>query len=192
MASLNEENYKQQHQPSGSISMIMHKGGEYNPQTGKVEGVKEVVKEQEVKNLIVNSASKLMAYRMAPMQISEAGTTVDELQNIIGLQCLAVGVGIISDPTKPYDRVTNPVDTSQWDYMNPPAESLNDTKLVGEIFRKPFTSWCFVDENDAPSETVTNILKLVTTFNESEAVGPITEMGIFGGNASADWNDGII
>jgi len=35
----------------------------------------------------------------------------------------------------------------------------------------------------------TNILKLVTTFNEDEAVGPITEMAIFGGNASA-WENG--
>ena len=68
--------------------------------------------------------------------------------------------------------------------LNPPAEALTDTKLVGEIFRKPFTSWAFVNENDEPQEHNTNILKLVTTFMESEAVGPITEMGIFGGNAS--------
>lgn len=68
--------------------------------------------------------------------------------------------------------------------LNPPPESLTDTRLVGEIFRKPFTSWAFVNENDEPQNSNTNILKLVTTFMESEAVGPITEMGIFGGNAS--------
>ena len=112
----NNENYLQNHKPSGEISMVMHKGGEYNPKTRKIEGAKEIVQEKQVKNLIVNTASKLMAYRMAPMQISEMGNTVDELQNIMGLQCLAVGVGVLSDPSKPYDRVTNPVDTSQWDY----------------------------------------------------------------------------
>ena len=188
----NNENYRQQHNPKGTISMVMHKGGEYNPKTGQIEGVKEIVKEEERKNLIVNSASKLMAYRMAPMQISETGTDVSELQSILGLQMLAVGVGILMDPTQPYDKVTNPVDTTQWDYMNPPAESLTDTKLVGEIFRKPFTSWTFVDENDVSSETPTNILKLVTTFMESEAVGPITEMGLFGGNATVEPDSGIM
>lgn len=187
--SQNNENYSQNHKPSGEISMILHKGGEYNPKTGKIEGAKEIIDEKKVKNLIVNTASKLMAYRMAPMQLSEMGNTVDELQNIMGLQVLAVGVGILMDPTKPYDKVTNPVNTSQWDYMNPPAESLNDTQLVGEIFRKPFTSWAFVNENDEPQNVNTNILKLVTTFMETEAPAPITEMGIFGGNAQ-DFNDG--
>ena len=185
----NEENYKATRQPSGQISMVLHRGGEYNPQTGKIEGAKEIIDKKDVKNLIVNSASKLMAYRMAPMQMSETGLSTNDLQNILGLQVLAVGVGVLVDPTKPYDKVTNPVDTSQWDYMNPPAESLTDTKLVGEIFRKPFTSWSFVDENDQNSDVPTNILKLVTTFLETEAVGPITEMAIFGGNAS-DWAEG--
>lgn len=73
--------------------------------------------------------------------------------------------------------------------MNPPAETINDKHLVGEIFRKPFTSWSFVDAQDKNVNGVTNILKLVTTFMESEAVGPITEMSLFGGNAE-DWADG--
>ena len=71
--------------------------------------------------------------------------------------------------------------------MDPPPAQLTDTTLVGEEFRKPFTSWAFVNENDEPQSTSTNILKLVTTFMEDEAVCPITEMGIFGGNAP-DWN----
>lgn len=110
------------------------------------------------------------------------------MENIIGLQVLAVGVGKLKDPTKPYDKELNPVDTTVWDYMNPPTETINDKHLVGEIFRKPFTSWSFVDENDKNVNGITNILKLVTTFMESEAVGPITEMALFGGNAE-NWND---
>lgn len=182
----NTEKFKK---PNGEISMVLHKGGEYNPKTGKIENG-EIIDKKDVHNLIVNTASKLMAYRMAPLQISETGTDVSTIQDILGLQYLAVGVGILKDPTKPYDKITNPVDTEQWDLQDPPQEALTDTHLVGEIFRKPFTSWAFVDENDNVSEEPTNILKLVTTFMETEAVGPLTEMGIFGGNAE-DWDDGV-
>ena len=82
--STNSENYKDQHLIKGEISMIMHKGGEYNPKTGKIEGAKEVIKEQTTKNLIVNTASKLMAWRMAPHMESEQGNTVDEIDSIGG------------------------------------------------------------------------------------------------------------
>jgi len=184
----NVENFKR---PHGEISMVLHRGGEYNPKTGKIEGAEEIIDTKETKNLIVNSASKLMAYRMAPLQISETGTDVTELQNIVGLQYLAVGVGILKDPTKPYDKVTNPVDTS-WNILDPPEAQLTDVKLVGEIARKPFSSWAFVDENDQVSEVPTNILKLVTTFTETEAVGPLTEMGIYGGNATDEKDSGYL
>ena len=133
-----------------------------------------------------------MAYRMAPMQLSETGTDVSELQDILGLQYLAVGVGILKDPTKPYDKVTNPVDSAAWDILDPPEAQLTDAHLVGEIARKQFTSWAFVDENDQVSETPTNILKLVTTFTETEAVGPLTEMGLFGGNATDEKDSGYM
>lgn len=188
----NAENYKSTRKPHGEISMVMHKGGTYNPQTGKIEGAQEILDKKEVKNLIVNSASRLMAYRMAPMQISETGTDVTELEGILGLQYLAVGVGILKDPTLPYDKVTNPVDAAQWDPFDPPEAQLTDVKLIGEIARKPFTSWAFVDENDQTSTTPTNILKLVTTFTETEAVGPLTEMGLYGGNATDEKDSGYL
>ena len=192
MSQNNAENYKNTRKPHGEISMVMHKGGEYNPKTGQIEGAEKIINKQEVKNLIVNSASKLMAYRMAPMQISETGTDVTELQGILGLQYLAVGVGVLKDPTKPYDKVTNPVDDAQWQILDPPEAQLTDTKLVGEIARKEFTSWAFVDENDAVSEIPTNILKLVTTFTETEAVGPLTEMGLYGGTATDEKDSGFL
>ena len=188
----NNQNTEKYKKPHGEISMIMHRGGDYNPKTGKIEGAEEIIDTKETKNLIVNSASKLMAYRMAPMQISETGTDVTDLQGILGLQYLAVGVGILKDPTKPYDKVNNPVDSAAWDILDPPEAQLTDIKLVGEIARKPFTSWSFVDENDQVSEIPTNILKLVTTFTESEAVGPLTEMGLFGGNATEEKDSGYM
>lgn len=187
MANNNTEKYTK---PAGSISMIMHKGGEINPKTGKLEGVKEIITQKEVKNLIVNTASNLMAYRMAPLQIStDSGIDVDTLASLQGLQYLAVGVGICQNENEIYDKTTNPVDTNRWDILNPPAESLTQTKLYGELYRKPFTTWSFLDSNDNVSTVPTNILKLSTTFLETEAVGPLTEMGIFGGDAE-DWNAG--
>ena len=182
----NNEQFKT---PSGQIEMVLHKGGEFNKESCKLENVEEVIAKKDVKNLIVNTASQLMAYRMAPLQVSETGTDITTIKGILGLQYLAVGVGILKDPSKAYDKVTNPVDTTKWDLQNPTQEQLTDFKLQGELFRKPFTSWAFVDSADAVSKTPTNILKIVTTFLETEAVGPLTEMGLFGGNAS-DWTDG--
>ena len=182
----NNEQFKK---PSGQIEMVLHKGGEFNKESCQLENVKEVIAKKDVKNLIVNTASQLMAYRMAPLQVSETGTDITTIKSILGLQYLAVGVGILKDPSKAYDKVTNPVDTTKWDLQNPTQEQLTDFKLQGELFRKPFTSWAFVDSADAVSKTPTNILKIVTTFLETEAVGPLTEMGLFGGNAS-DWTDG--
>jgi hypothetical protein len=176
--------------PQGSIGMILHKGGEYDKETGKIKGG-EVIAEKEVKNLIVDKASVLMACRLSPgshtgTQDSGADTGTFLLD---GLQFLGVGVGILKNPTLPYDRITNPVDTSQWDLQNPPTETLDTIKLRGEIFRKEFTSWTFVDVTGNDAAVPTNVLKLVTTFYETEAVGPLTEMGLFGGNAN-DWNNG--
>lgn len=70
MQGSNEERYTR---PQGSISMVMHKGGNYNPITGEIEGATEIIDSKEMKNLIVNSASQLMASRMAPLQVSETG-----------------------------------------------------------------------------------------------------------------------
>lgn len=177
--------------PQGSIGMILHKGGEYDKETGKIKGG-EVIAEKEVKNLIVDKASVLMACRLAPG--SHTGTNDSGADTgtflLDGLQFLAVGVGILKNTALPYDRITNPVDTAQWDLQNPPTETLDTIKLRGEIFRKEFTSWTFVDVTGNDVSTPTNVLKLVTTFYETEAVGPLTEMGLFGGNAN-DWNNAV-
>ena len=177
--------------PSGQISMVLHKGGEYNIHTGKVEGATEIIAEKEVKNLIVDKASELMACRLAPGSHTglETGGANDGTYLIDGLQFLAVGVGILKDPTLAYDKITNPVDTANWDLQNPPEETLAATKLQGELFRKEFTSWTFLNPDGSESSSPTNVLKLVTTYLETEAVGPLTEMGLFGGNAS-DWENG--
>lgn len=182
----NEEKFKK---PHGQISMILHKGGVYDIKTGSIKNG-EIISQKNIDNLIVDKASVLMAARMAPGAIT--GSTAAALQGDFldhGLQYLAIGVGILKDPSKPYDKVTNPVDTTNWDLQDPNQELLTDIKLQGELFRKPFTSWCFVNPDGSESQTKTNVLKLVTTFVENEAIGPLTEMGLFGGDAQ-DWNNG--
>lgn len=176
--------------PSGQIGMIIHKGGEYDAKTNKIING-QVIDRKDVKNLIVDKASELMACRLAPGEktgtINEGANEGNFLER--GLQFLSVGVGILEDPTLPYDRHTNPVNYAEWDLQDPPDETLDVTRLRGEIFRKAFTSWSFLDIDGNISNEPTNVLQLVTTFYETEAVGPLTEMGLFGGNAN-DWEDG--
>lgn len=173
--------------PVGTIGLIEHQGGEYK--NGRIVGGK-LIKKRIIRNLIVDKASELMAARMAPGATIGSGTaslTGDMLDN--GLQFLALGVGQMVDPDQLYDESTNPVDTVSWDLQNPPVETLGTTKLVGELYRKPFTSWRFLNADGTETADITNILSLTTTFYEDEANGPLTEMGLFGGDA-LDWNSG--
>lgn len=157
--------------PNGVIGMVMYRGGQYDEEKGVfVEEPQEIIEQAEFKNLIVNKASSFMACRLAPGNAVNVNTG-----NFIasGLQYLAVGVGSVG-----------------WDLQNPPVALLTDFKLYGEISRKTFTSWTFLDSGGNPVNTETNILKLTTTFLENEAVGSLVEMGLFGGDATSSANSG--
>lgn len=179
--------------PSGSVFMILHKGGEYDIANNNIKNG-EIIAKREIKNKIVYDASKFMAMRMAPGKTSgHLGTgsvytpgTVDTEFTNRGLQYLAVGVGVLTKPNLPYNEQTNPVDTTKWDLQTSHEESLDTHKLVGELYRKPFTDWKFLDESGNLSVEPTNVLLLSTTFLETDAVGPLTEMGLFGGNGAGD------
>lgn len=175
--------------PQGQIGFILHRGGTYDPQTNTIKGG-EILAEKEVKNLIVESASVLMARRLAPGDNTTSPVPPIDYEPISGLKYLAVGVGLLEDPSLPYDPITNPV-SSAWNLQNPTEEKITDTALVGELFRKEFTSWSFLD-NDLPVSNPTNVLRLVTTFDVNEATGPLTEMGLFGGDATEAANSGIM
>jgi len=172
----------------GDLAIYQHIGGELVH--GKIVGG-EVINKIQDHNLIVDTASTLMAGRMAPGSITGgtdeafAGSWFDT-----GLVCVALGVGILQDPNSPYDAITNPVDTANYDILNPPEPTLDENKLLGEIYRKRFTSWCFQAPDGSETDTVTNVLLLDTTFYENEACGPLSEIAIFGGDAEADWNNG--
>jgi len=170
--------------PTGTLKMIMHKGGTYNIETGKIENGK-IITQKEIKNIIVTLASNFLAMRMAPG--SKAGQTssgtyipgiTDGEYNSSGLKYLAVGTGPLTDNTKPYNKDTN---RPKWDLLNPPTETVTQTHLNNEVFRKKFTDWKFLDTAGNLSSIATNVLLLSTTFLENEANAPLMELGLFGG-----------
>lgn len=83
-----------------------------------------------------------------------------------GLSMLAVGTGDIG-----------------WNPMAPPVETNTQRSLYNEIARKPFAMTTFVDAGGNPTLIPTNVIDLTTTFSEAEAVGPLVEMGLLGGDA---------
>lgn len=128
---------------------------------------------EHYKNIIVDSASLLIARLLADGQ-----TTIDPVGPAHGIWVLAVGTG-----------------NSAWDTSNPPLATSTQVKLESELARKRFANVNFVktDGSGLPASVVTNIVDFQVVFNESEAVGPIVELGMFGGDASdTDANSGTM
>ncbi len=118
----------------------------------------EVELEWERCNLIVNDASILVARLIKDSQEPPRGAYV-----------LAVGSGDIG-----------------WNVMSPPAATVTQRALYAEISRKTFSATQFVTSGGVPVAYATNVVDFTTIFTESEAVGPLVEMGILGGNISSN------
>ena len=101
------------------------------------------------KNLIVRDASLLLA-RLAK----------DPAEPQAGINMLAVGTG-----------ATGPL-------LGPDAPTINQRKINAEVERKTFSSTVFRDAGGGASAIPTNVVDFTTTFTESEAVGPLNEMGL--------------
>jgi hypothetical protein len=117
-------------------------------------------------NVIVDTSSLLIARLLADGQ-----TSIDPSGPNHGIRVLAVGTG---DPL--------------WNPNNPPNATAAQNKLEAELARKRFANVSFVrtDGTGLPATNVTNILDFQTVFNESEAVGPIMELGLFGGGTGSE------
>lgn len=110
-------------------------------------------------NIIVNSASVLIARLLKDNHEPDAG-----------ISYLAVGTG-----------------AAGWNLQNPPQPTVTQSKLNNEIARKAFTTEdvSFIDPDTGDPITIpTNVVDFTATFAETEAVGPIVEMGLFGGDAT--------
>jgi len=120
-------------------------------------------------NLIVDVCSDQIAEWAFTGVITVVG------DHVPGILTLAVGTGDVG-----------------WDLQNPPSATANETQLYTELRRKTFSSKNYVDNLGSPSATRTNIIDFQTTFAESEAVGPLVEMGLFGGVGALNSNGGTM
>jgi hypothetical protein len=118
----------------------------------------ELQLERELRNLVVLDASILIARLMK-----------DNAEPPHGIFALAVGSG-----------------DSGWNPMSPPAPTNTQRSLYAEITRKTFAETQFVDVNGIPVAYPTKVVDFTTVYTESEAVGPLVEMGLIGGNVSSN------
>jgi len=124
-----------------------------------------LVKELTQSNIIVNTASILIARLLK-----------DSSEPTNGISYLAVGSG-----------------NSSWNLLDPPAPTTSQTLLENEFYRKAIEFTTFVDPTTAePTEIATNIVDYSVTFSESEAVGPIMELSLFGGDATDETGSGTM
>ena len=84
----------------------------------------------------------------------------DSLEPAHGLNMLAVGTGALGA------------------ILNPDAPGNQQRRLNNEIQRKPFSETTFRDANGAAVSIPTNVVDFTTIYGESEAVGPLNEMGL--------------
>jgi hypothetical protein len=125
----------------------------------------KLVHSYESPNVIVNTASILIARLLK-----------DNSEPTNGISSLAIGSG-----------------NAGWDLFDPPAPTTSQTVLENEFYRKEIDLTTFVHpETGEPTTVPTNIVDYSVTFGESEAVGPIVEMGLFGGEATAQINTGTM
>lgn len=115
------------------------------------------------KNIVTLDASILIARLMKSPPIPNLS------EPKFGVFALALGTGNIS-----------------WDPMNPPSATNTQRSLYNELARKQISSASFVDEDGALSGIPTHIVDFTTTFSEAEAVGPLTEMGLIGGDVDTN------
>lgn len=124
-----------------------------------------IIEERNGHNIIVNTASILIARLLK-----------DSAEPLAGISYLAVGVG-----------------ASGWNLQNPPQPTNTQTTLNQEIARKAFTTddVAFIDPDTGdPVVYPTNVVDYTMTFAETEAVGPLVEMSLFGGDATDISNSG--
>ena len=118
----------------------------------------EVQDERALRNLVVLDASILIA-RLMKLSTEPPN----------GVYALAVGTGNIG-----------------WNPLAPPAPTNTQRSLYSEIARKTFAQTQFINTAGQPVAYPTNVVDFTTTFSESEALGPLCEMGLIGGNVNSN------
>ena len=124
----------------------------------------QLVEERRGHNLVVNTFLNLVMCLIK----KQSGYT--------GIQYWAVGSG-----------------SPSWD-GNIPTPDLNANKLTAELGRVaiPASEITFLDSNYNETTTPTNIIQVKHTFGTADCNGVWREFGLFGGNATANANSGIM
>jgi hypothetical protein len=118
-----------------------------------------ILEQRHSTNIIVNTAGILIARLIKDNHEPDAG-----------ISYLAVGTG-----------------AAGWSLQNPPQPTVTQVHLENEIARKAFTTEdvSFVDPMTGEHvSTPTNVVDFTATYGETEGVGPLVEMGLFGGDAT--------
>jgi hypothetical protein len=132
-----------------------------------------VVRSDWQHNLVVNTFAELVA-----QLVMGNGVGTGPNATYLGVTYMALGTG-----------------NSSWDTSGPAAPNLTDTQLVAEPSTGNFRKLCtaqMVDSNGNVTASLTNRVLCSTTFNAGEANGKLREWGLFGGNATATANSGLM
>ena len=103
-----------------------------------------------------------------------------EQENVVTLDASLLVAALMKDPTEPAHGINMlGVGTGALGaILNPDAPPREQRRLNEEISRKPFSDTTFRDANGAAVAIRTNVVDFTTIYGESEAVGPLNEMGL--------------
>lgn len=113
------------------------------------------------------------------------GEVQDKRHNVVTLDASILIARLVKDNQEPpKGAFVLAVGTGDvgWDLQSPPAATDTQRALYSEITRKTFSNTQFIDGGGSPTAIPTNVVDFTTIFTESEAVGPLVEMGLLGGN----------
>ncbi len=155
--------------PASSGGLLMRAEDRKAPYSGEVfwqvrdAATGELQSEGHRKNIVTRDASILVARLMKSPPVPNTS------EPRFGCYALAVGTGDVG-----------------WDLQNPPVATDTQRSLYNEISRKQMQVSEFIDGDGGVSGIPTRVVDFTTTFSESEAVGPLVEMGILGGDVDTN------
>lgn len=125
------------------------------------------------------------------LSMHEQGKLIDyrELRNLVVLDASILIARLMKNSQEPpHGCFALAVGTGQvgWNPMSPPAPTNTQRSLYSELARKTFATTQFIDASSIPTAIPTHVVDFTTTFAEAEAVGPLVEMGLLGGNVSSN------
>lgn len=103
-----------------------------------------------------------------------------EVDNVVTLDASLLVARLVKDPQEPAHGINMlAVGTGALGaLLNPDAPTNQQRRLNNEIARKPFSETTFRDANGAAVAIPTKVVDFTTIYGQSEAVGPLNEMGL--------------